>query len=52
MAKTAMTAATMLGAATFAGYMYLRKNPEMMNSMKKKTKEMAKKVYDMLDDMD
>ena len=46
--KNAAIAAA-LGGMGVAGYMYMKKNPAVMDNMKNMTKSAAKKVYDALD---
>jgi len=40
----------MLGGASIAGYMYMRKHPEMICNMKNMAKDTSRKVYNMLDE--
>jgi len=42
----------MLSGLGIAGYMYMKKNPEMKTNMKNMVKNMARKTYNRLDDMD
>jgi len=51
MSKKAMMAA-MLGGMGVAGYMYMKKNPNAMNDMKKAAKKLAKTTYEKLEDID
>ncbi len=46
-----MTMAAMLGGMGVAGYMYMKKNPEVANNMKNMIKSAAKKTYETLDDV-
>lgn len=47
-----MATAAMLGGMGVAGYMYLKKNPEVVDNMKHMAKTAAQKTYQKLDDMD
>ena len=51
MSKKAMMAA-MLGGMGVAGYMYMKKNPNMMYDMKKAAKKLAKSTYEKLEDVE
>ena len=42
--------AAVMGTMGIAGYMYLKKHPEIINNMKKTFKETSKKMYYMFDD--
>lgn len=44
-----MTVAAMIGGMGMAGYMYMKKNPEVMTNMKKMAKSAAKNTYEYLD---
>lgn len=48
--KTMMLA--VLGGMGVAGYMYMKKNPNAMNNMKRTAKNMAKATYEKLEDME
>ena len=50
MSKKAMMAA-MLGGMGVAGYMYMKKNPNVMRNLKNMTKSAAKKTYEKLDEI-
>ncbi len=50
--KKGMLMAAMLGGMGVAGYMYMKKNPNMMQDAKNMAKNMAKKAYDKLEDME
>ena len=45
-----MTIAAVLGGMGIAGYMYMKRNPEVMRNMKVMAKSAAKKTYDKLDE--
>ncbi len=47
-----MATAAILGGMGVAGYMYMKKNPEMVNNMKSMAKSAAKKTYEKLEDID
>lgn len=49
--KRYMTLAV-LGGMGIAGYMYMKKNPDLLCQMKEMTKDMAKKTYEKLEDME
>lgn len=51
--KMMMTAAVLggIGAAGYAGYMYMKKNPAVMENMKIMAKDVAKATYDKLEDI-
>lgn len=51
MSKKAMMAA-MLGGMGVAGYMYMKKNPNMMYDMKRAAKKLAKSTYEKLEDVE
>lgn len=40
------------GALAIAAYMYLKNNPDIVCNMKYMAKDIAKKTYDKLDDLD
>lgn len=42
----------MLSGLGIAGYMYMKKNPNAMNDMKKAAKKLAKTTYEKLEDID
>ena len=44
--------AAVLGGMGVAGYMYMKKNPSAMSNMKEMAKNVAKKTYDKLEDID
>jgi hypothetical protein len=50
--KKKMTWMAILGGMGVAGYMYMKKNPTTMKNMKKMVKGMAKKTYEMMNDVD
>lgn len=50
--KKGMILAAILGGMGVAGYMYIKKNPLLMCEMKEMTKEMAKKTYEKLENID
>lgn len=50
--KKSMIMAAILGGMGVAGYMYIKRNPLLMCEMKEMTKEMAKKTYDKLENID
>lgn len=50
--KKGMILAAILGGMGVAGYMYIKRNPLLMCEMKEMTKEMAKKTYDKLENID
>lgn len=52
--KKMMMAAVLggMGAAGYAGYMYMKKNPAAMDNMKNMGKDMAKATYEKLEDID
>lgn len=52
MKKNTMKTMVMLSGLGIAGYMYMKKNPDMMNNMKGMVKQMAKKTYNKLEDME
>lgn len=52
MKKKAMISLALLSGTTMAGYYYMKKNPKVINDMKRMTKGAAKKVYNLLDDID
>lgn len=52
MKKSTMKTMAMLGGIGMAGYMYMKKNPEMKNNMKNMIKSMARKTYNKLDEME
>lgn len=52
MEKKSMAISAMLGGMLVAGYMYLKKNPDMMCQMRHMTKEFAKKTYEKLEEND
>ncbi len=43
---------SILGGLGAAGYMYMKNNPNAVSNMKSMVKNMAKKTYDKLEDMD
>ena len=45
-------ALAILGGMGVAGYMYMKKNPDLLCQMKEMTKDMAKKTYEKLEDME
>ncbi len=49
--KRYMTLA-ILGGMGVAGYIYMKKNPDLLCQMKEMTKDMAKKTYEKLEDME
>ena len=52
MKKSTMRTMAMLSGLGIAGYMYMKKNPDMKNNMKGMVKQMAKKTYNKLEDME
>lgn len=46
-----MAMAVLTGMAAAAGYMYMKKNPNMVDNMKDMAKDLAKDAYDKLDDI-
>lgn len=52
MKKNTMKTMAMLGGMGMLGYMYMKNNPEMMHNMKCMIKNMAKKTYNKLEDME
>lgn len=47
-----MVMTMIIGGMGIAGYMYMKKNPQVMDEMRCMAKNMAKKTYDKLEDMD
>ena len=47
-----MMMAAVLGGMGVAGYMYMKKNPQVMQDMKCMAKNVAKKTYDKLEDVE
>ena len=47
-----MATAAILGGMGVAGYMYMKKNPEIIHNMKCMAKNAAKKTYEKLEDME
>lgn len=45
-------ALAILGGMGVAGYMYMKKNPDLLCQMKEMTKDMAKKTYEKLEEME
>ena len=45
-----MTMAAMLGGMGVAGFMYMRRNPEVKHNIKNMTRSAAKKVYNALEE--
>lgn len=52
MKKSTMRTMAMLSGLGIAGYMYMKKNPEMKTNMKNMAKNMARKTYNKLDEME
>ena len=52
MKKNTMKTMAMLGGMGMLGYMYMKKNPEMKTNMKNMAKNMARKTYNKLDEME
>lgn len=50
--KKTMALMALIGGMGVAGYMYMKKNPDLMCQMKELTKDIAKKTYDKLEDME
>ncbi len=51
-ARKRMMMAAVLGGMGVAGYMYMKKNPQVMQDMKCMAKNVAKKTYDKLEDVE
>lgn len=49
--KNKMMAMAVLTGMVAAGYMYMKKNPNMVDNMKDMAKDLAKDAYDKLDDI-
>lgn len=49
--KNKMMAMAILTGMAAAGYMYMKKNPNMVDNMKDMAKDLAKDAYDKLDDI-
>ena len=45
-----MTMMAVLGGMGIAGYMYMKKNPEMTKNMKQMVKSAAKRTYEMMEE--
>ena len=52
MKKLMIDAAVVAGAMSIAGIMYMKKHPEMIDSMKDSIKEMTRTIYNKLDTED
>lgn len=50
--KKCMAVAAILGGMGVAGYMYMKKNPDLLCQMKEMTKDVARKTYEKLEDME
>ena len=50
--KKGMVITAIVGVMADVAYMYLKNNPEIVCDMKHMAKDMAKKTYDKLDDLD
>lgn len=50
--KKSTMMAMLFGGLGIMGYMYMQKNPGMMNSMRNMVKNAAKKTYNKLEDME
>ena len=50
--KKGMVITDIVGVMAAVAYMYLKNNPEIVCDMKHMAKDMAKKTYDKLDDLD
>lgn len=47
-----MMKAAVLGGMGVAGYMYMKKNPDAIDDMKRTVKNIAKSTYEKLEDME
>lgn len=47
-----LTRAAIIGGMGVAGYMYMKRNPEVMHNMKSMAKSAAKKTYEKLDEVE
>ncbi len=50
--KKSTMMAMLVGTLGVMGYMYMQKNPQMMENMRNMAKSAAKKTYDKLEEMD
>ena len=49
--KNKMMMLMMIGSMGMAGYMYMKKNPNMMDDVKEMAKDLAKTTYNKLEDV-
>ena len=52
MKKSTMRTMAMLGGLGIAGYMYMKKNPNAKSNLKSMMKDMARRTYNKLDEME
>ncbi len=50
--KKGLVVTAIIGSMAAVAYMYLKNNPDIMCEMKTMAKDMAKKAYDKLEDLD